>query len=84
MMDVSPDHKLILEELRANQDRLDRCKLHHFPTWPALHEIPTRLGLKVSCSNCGGVIDALHAAAYTRGYVAAGGDGNDIIPGWSR
>lgn len=75
------DFGLILEEVRANQARLDNCKRHHFPTWP--ENIGRALGLKVDCCNCGGTIDARMAAAYARGYAAAGGDPNDVIPGWN-
>ena len=77
------DPVVMLEEIRANQKRLDECKRHHFPTLPDNGAIPTAFGLKLTCSNCGGTIDALKAYAYTRGYIAAGGNGNDIIPGWS-
>lgn len=75
------DLALVLEEIKANQKRLDECKCHRFPTWP--EHVSQRLGLKVDCINCGGTLDARMAYAYTRGYVAAGGDGNDIIPNWS-
>lgn len=74
------DPALLLEELKANQARLDNCPRHHFPTWPNDGLV---LAQKFDCSVCGGRIDALHAYAYTRGYVAAGGNGNDIFPGWS-
>lgn len=70
--------ELILQEIKDNQQRLDGCKVHWFPTLPAI-----TLGAKFVCANCGGKIDALHAYAYTRGYIAAGGNGNNIIPGWS-
>lgn len=77
------DPQIIWEEIKANQERLDGCKRHHFPTLPDTAAIPTALGLKLQCSKCGGTIDARMAYAYTRGYIAAGGDGNDIIPNWS-
>lgn len=73
-----PSFALILEEIKANQSLLDNCKRHHFPTFGDVV-----LGMKLDCSKCGGRMDAIQAAAYTRGYVAAGGNGNDIIPGWS-
>ncbi len=75
------DPALLLEEIKANQQRLDECKRHHFPTWPS--GISRHLGLKVDCCNCGGQLDARMAASYTRGYAAAGGNPNDIIPGWN-
>lgn len=81
-MELGFDPKLVFEEIKANQQRLDACKRHHFPSWP--QNISTHLGLKVDCSNCGGRMDARMVASYTRGYVAAGGNPNDIIPGWSK
>lgn len=83
-MEMKPDampelnFNVMLEEIKANQKRLDECPRHHFPTLPDL-----TIGVKMNCANCGGTIHALNAYAYTRGYIAAGGDGNDIIPGWS-
>lgn len=78
-MALEIDSKLLLEEIKANQARLDGCKQHHFPTFPE------RLAFrqKLDCSKCGGSIDALQAYAYTRGFAAAGGDPNEIIPGWN-
>lgn len=80
-MAMNIDHALLLEEIRSNQKRLDECKRHHFPTWPT--HLSARIGLKVDCTNCGGSMCALQAAAYARGYAAAGGDPNHIIPGWN-
>lgn len=77
------DPALLLEEIKANQHRLDGCKRHRFPTLPPTNEIPFRIGLKLDCINCGGSLDALQAYAYARGYAAAGGDPNDVIPGWN-
>lgn len=81
-MAMNIDPKVMLEEIRANQALLDGCKQHHFPTWPL--NISGHLGLKVDCCNCGGTMDARMAASYTRGFKAAGGDPNKIIPGWDK
>lgn len=86
-MDMKPrgmsnlNFRIMLDEIKENQARLDACSKHHFPSWPT--DISTHLHLKVDCSKCGGTIDALRAASYARGYAAAGGDPNEIIPGWS-
>lgn len=77
-MESKFDPALLLDEIKANQKRLDECKRHHFPTTP-----PLTLNVKFTCANCGGVINALNAYAYARGYAAAGGDPNDIFPGWN-
>ncbi len=82
-MAMNIDPALLLEEIRANQKRLDECKRHHFPTLPPTDQIGTMLGLKLTCSKCGGIMDARMAASYTRGYAAAGGDPNEIIPNWN-
>lgn len=81
-MELDAWSQMILDEIRENQRRLDGCKRHHFPTIPQVERIPTAFGLKLSCSKCGGSIDALQAYAYTRGFAAAGGNPNEIIPGW--
>lgn len=73
-----PAFELIYAEVKANQQRLDSCKRHHFPTLP-----PFTPSAKFTCSNCGGEMRHDCAAAYTRGYAAAGGDPNEIIPGWN-
>lgn len=71
--------QLMFDEIKENRQRLDNCKLHHFPTLPK----PLEITSKFDCSNCGGRIGHQEASAYTRGYAAAGGDPNEIIPGWS-
>lgn len=40
------------------------------------------LGRKVQCKKCGGLMDLVHLNFYVRGFEAAGGNGNDILPGW--
>lgn len=80
LTDINPH--LLFEEIQANQMRLDNCPRHHFPTMPDAARLPYMIGLKLDCATCGGSIDALQAYAYTRGYAAAGGNPNDVIPGW--
>lgn len=63
-------------EIRANQNRLDACKRHRFD----LGDPPYEFGMKVTCQNCGGEMDAIKAFVYVQGYEAAGGDPNDVIP----
>lgn len=67
-----------LEYARENQAMLDNCKKHRFPTIPA----PLQLGARIDCSKCGASMCVLQAFAYAKGYVAAGGNGADIFPGW--
>lgn len=49
----------ILQNVRANHAKLEACPLHDFP-------LTTRFG-QVSCTNCGGKTDNLHAMWYRRG-----------------
>lgn len=75
---MSIDAQAILAEIKANRARLDGCARHRFDLGPG----PYKFGLKLTCLNCGGIIDAIQAYAYARGYEAAGKDPNEIIPGF--
>lgn len=68
----------LLAEVKANQNRLDGCARHLFE----IGEPPYQFGMKLTCQRCGGVIDAVKAFVYVQGYEAAGGDPNDVIPGF--
>lgn len=68
----------LLEEIKANRARLDGCAKHRFDLGPP----PYKFGMKLTCANCGGVLDAVQAFRYVEGYTAAGGDPNDVIPGY--
>jgi len=72
------DSAAILAEIKANRARLDGCARHRFE----LGDPPYKFGMKLTCTNCGGVMDAVHAFSYTQGYKAAGKDPNEIIPGY--
>lgn len=37
---------------------------------------------KIVCFNCGGAMDLIKVSEYVRGYIAAGGNPNDVWPGW--
>lgn len=73
------DSAKILAEIKANRERLDNCPKHAFdyPQDRALH-----FGEKLTCRNCGGVMDAVQAFRYCQGFEAAGGDPNEVIPGF--
>lgn len=76
-MDKQEAHEL-LEQIKANRVRLNNCPKHRFE----IGEPPYRFGEKFTCCNCGGKMDAVYALEYVNGYAAAGGDPNDIIPGF--
>lgn len=70
--------KTLMAEIRANRDKLDACPKHLFEIGPP----PYRFGAKFTCSNCAGYMDAVQAFRYCQGYEAAGGDPNDVMPGF--
>jgi hypothetical protein len=72
------DTAAILAEIKANRAKLDGCAKHRFD----IGNPPYRFGTKLTCQNCGGVLDAVHAFSYTQGFKAAGGNPNDVIPGF--
>lgn len=67
----------ILREIRANSIRWRECKSHRF-------ERPEQIifGAKHRCVNCGGEQRLSYITMYLDSYRAAGGDPNDIWPGW--
>jgi hydrogenase maturation factor HypF (carbamoyltransferase family) len=64
------------EAIKANRRKLDECKQHAFidasPPYHMYHAF--------HCTNCGGHMQAIEAAQYARGFKAAGGNPNLIIP----
>lgn len=64
--------------LKCELARLDGCARHRFE----LGDPPYRFGAKFTCTVCGGEMDAVQAFRYCQGYKAAGGDPNDVIPGY--
>lgn len=72
------EHSQLFAFVKANRAKLDACARHRFE----MGDPPYRFGMKLTCTNCGGTIDAVQAFVYTQGYKAAGGDPNDVIPGY--
>lgn len=68
----------MLNAIRANRKRLDECPKHRFE----IGEPPYRLGAKATCMHCHGEMELTSIDEYLRGYRAAGGNPNDIVPGW--
>lgn len=65
------------ENVQENSRRLRGCPRHRFKG-----ERSTMLKANYVCSECGGEIDSLKINYYIQGYMAAGGDVNDIWPGY--
>ena len=68
------DGKKLLTEVKDNMARLRGCKRHLF------EHSPYRMGQRISCDNCGGLMRGPEIARYIFGYEAAGGDADDIWP----
>ena len=75
-----PELKTLWDEVKANLQRLHTCPKHHFP--PESLSEKRVSGREYTCSVCGGTMKLSEAAEYIRGYKAAGGNPNDILPGW--
>jgi hypothetical protein len=76
MVDVSN----IWKQVQADSAARSLCPRHHYDPNPNGY----RLGEKLTCTVCG-VADRLgDIGKYIAGYVSAGGNGNDILPGWGK
>lgn len=74
----------LLAKIKANRDKLDACPGHRFSgEIPGIAEGSIgMLGQKIECLRCKGGMDLVALNYYVRGYEAAGGNGNDVLPGW--
>lgn len=79
------DNQRLWAEAQANVARLDGCSRHHFEmTDEQVNAGPAALfGKKLTCQRCKGRMDMLGVNQYVRGFMAAGGNPNDILPGWN-
>jgi hypothetical protein len=73
------DGKSLLAEIRENHRKLDSCDGHNFniPENPKLNQ-------RLECSKCGGTLRFEAIGYYIRGYVHAGGNADDVWPGWNK
>lgn len=78
------DRKRLWADANANVEKLNACPRHHFVmTDEQVKGGPGALfGAKLTCERCGGRMDMLGVNQYVRGFVAGGGNPNDIMPGW--
>lgn len=65
----------IISAVKENWRKINACPGHFF-------DGPITLGGKNTCKICGGVVDNRYLGAYVQGYMAAGGNPNDVKPGW--
>lgn len=69
-------------QVKENALALERCKAHKFEGFAEnWWRMPN---MRLRCVNCGGEMCANDALHYVRGYQAAGGNGDDVIKGWSK
>lgn len=71
------DIQKIWDEVKANLAKLQSCPRH-------LVDPPgePKMGIKLTCQVCGGVIGLAAISEYIRGYEAAGKSADDIWPGY--
>ncbi len=79
------DRKRLWADAQANVEKLNACPRHHFEmTDEQVKGGPGALfGAKLTCLRCGGRMDMLGVNQYVRGFMAANGNPNDILPGWN-
>lgn len=70
----------IFEQVKVNIARLHSCPRHKFDQG----NVSVGLGKKVVCVNCHGEMGLMQAAEYIRGYEAAGGNADDVWPGYHK
>lgn len=67
----------ILKDIRGNIAKRDACPRHLF------RGEKMKLGQPMQCEHCGGTMQITDAGFYVKGYMAHGGDPNDVWPGWN-
>lgn len=67
----------IWNDVKANRKKLASCRAHRFEGGPI-----EKLGAKYTCSRCGGEETLTRISDYIEGFKAAGGNADDIWPGW--
>lgn len=73
------DAKSIWEKVKDNQKKIRSCKRHDFGSVGLV-----KIGQKLTCKNCGGIMGLTEICDYIRGYQAAGGAATDIIADWQK
>lgn len=67
----------IFDDVKINTDRLKSCKAHRFGSVSMVEHVIG--GVRVTCELCRGTIPIGEALAYQDGYIAAGGNGDDVL-----
>lgn len=72
--------KALWDRVTTNNQKLNDCPRHKFNG-----ELPPReqrFNAKITCEHCGGEMRLIDVNQYIRGWIAHGGNGNEIWPGW--
>lgn len=69
----------LMQRVMANRRKLDGCRRHLFPTIGDNYQ----LGQRLTCVHCGGEMTLVEAGWYIRGWVAHGGDAQEIMADWT-
>jgi hypothetical protein len=67
----------IWAQVKANQVKLKACTKHRFEGGLV------KIGQQIVCLNCGGKMGLVQAGRYVEGYEAAGGNIDDVWPGYN-
>jgi len=73
---MSIDVKAMMEQVNAEIARRRGCAGHRFQA-----QATYQLGAKLTCEVCGASMRLTDIGTYARGYSAAGGNPDDILPG---
>jgi hypothetical protein len=71
----------IWKAVQENQKRLSGCLRHRFDM-SGLEGVAL-LRADIPCLECGGTMRSGDIRTYIKGYIAAGGDPEEVWPGWS-
>lgn len=71
----------MIGEVRQNLTTIDNCPRHRVS---ASKFDQYEQGMTITCEVCGGKFTRVYLGNYIQGYKAAGGDPNDIVPGWEK
>lgn len=72
------DHRALWNEVKENLRKIRTCPRHRFESITQ----NVLVGQKYQCQNCQGQMGLVSIGDYIAGYKAAGGDVNDIWPGY--
>lgn len=79
------DTKRLMADIEANNAKLNACPRHFFGLTDEdiAKGVGYMIGQKVTCQRCGGQLRLTDVNQYVRGFAAAGGNPNDVLPGWN-